>query len=354
MSVTVQWKRNVHSSVAAYVGPVGEVVVDTTNSRLVLQDGVTAGGIPVAKVSDITAASGASATVLIGQGLSSSAAFTTISGDAIVTAGGVWTNSNINGVSYPTGPSLNTVPVVTGSLTVTYKTVPVAAGGTGISGATAHAVLVGEGTSPFNAVPIGTAGRVLTDQGAGADPSFSVVQGDATFSAGGTLVVTKTNGVAFAASATTDTTSASNISSGTLPSGRLAGGYSGVTSIGSLTGNLTLGANATGIAFNGLGVPALFGMGYVSTVAANASIATGLSSGMMFCRDQSNGGWVLFASDGGSGITIIAGSGEFVTSDPGAGTSKWWIKSGGNIENRWSTANNLSYAMFATGGGSMV
>jgi hypothetical protein len=42
-----------------------------------------------------------------------------------------------------------------------------------IAGVTAHAVMLGEGTTTPGAATIGTAGRVLTDQGAGADPLFA-------------------------------------------------------------------------------------------------------------------------------------------------------------------------------------
>jgi hypothetical protein len=97
----------------------------------------------------------------------------------------------------------------------------VAEGGTGLTTLTAHAVLLGEGTSSVGLATIGTAGRVLVDQGVSADPAFAVVSGDGTLAGSGALTVTKTNGVAFAPSATTDTTNAANISSGTLPAARL-------------------------------------------------------------------------------------------------------------------------------------
>ena len=52
MSVQVKRRRDTATNVAAYTGPQGEIVVDTTNSRIVLQDGATAGGVAAAKLSE--------------------------------------------------------------------------------------------------------------------------------------------------------------------------------------------------------------------------------------------------------------------------------------------------------------
>jgi hypothetical protein len=46
MSVQVQLRRDTYANVAANHGAAGEVFVDTTNQRLVVQDGATAGGFP--------------------------------------------------------------------------------------------------------------------------------------------------------------------------------------------------------------------------------------------------------------------------------------------------------------------
>jgi hypothetical protein len=51
-AVQVQYRRGTASQVASFTGAQGELVVDTTNNRVVVQDGATAGGFPAAKLSD--------------------------------------------------------------------------------------------------------------------------------------------------------------------------------------------------------------------------------------------------------------------------------------------------------------
>lgn len=67
-------------------------------------------------------------------------------------------------------------------------------GGTGLATLTAHAVMLGEGTSNVGFAAIGTAGRLLIDQGASADPSFTAMSGDATIINTGVITVGKFNG----------------------------------------------------------------------------------------------------------------------------------------------------------------
>ena len=53
MSTKVQRRREAAAFLASYVGGVGELLVDTTNNRVLVQDGATPGGFPLAKLSDL-------------------------------------------------------------------------------------------------------------------------------------------------------------------------------------------------------------------------------------------------------------------------------------------------------------
>ena len=52
-AVQVQFRRGTQSQMAAFTGAAGEMNVDTTNNRVVVQDGTTAGGWPAARLSEI-------------------------------------------------------------------------------------------------------------------------------------------------------------------------------------------------------------------------------------------------------------------------------------------------------------
>lgn len=104
------------------------------------------------------------------------------------------TTNKVNGVAYPSAPSTNTVPVITGSNTITYETCPIAAGCTGqTTNTTAFDalaptpaqgnVLYYNGTHWVVLAP-GTSGNFLQTQGAGANVVWASAAG------GGTVTTT--------------------------------------------------------------------------------------------------------------------------------------------------------------------
>ena len=54
MANTVQIKRGSTASVSGYTGPIGELIYNSSTKRIHTQDGVTAGGTPLALLSDVT------------------------------------------------------------------------------------------------------------------------------------------------------------------------------------------------------------------------------------------------------------------------------------------------------------
>jgi hypothetical protein len=109
MATQVQWRRGTTPQVAAFVGAIGEIVVDTTLNQMSVQDGITPGGWYAAKSSG----GSFSNTTLTGT--------TTISGtiNALSTA---WTltGSTISGGTFSgstlTGPTISTATIVASTL----------------------------------------------------------------------------------------------------------------------------------------------------------------------------------------------------------------------------------------------
>lgn len=65
-SFAMQLRRGTTAQHSTFTGLEGEITVDTTKDTVVVHDGVTAGGVPLAKASDVQAAGGLDPFMLMG------------------------------------------------------------------------------------------------------------------------------------------------------------------------------------------------------------------------------------------------------------------------------------------------
>lgn len=162
MSVQVKRRRESASFLSTFAGAAGELLVDTTNHRIVVQDGVTPGGFPTARLSEVIAVGPMTTIALGGDG--SNLQFGIL--EELVALSGASVNSTIQ------------IPNRAIVLAVSSRTV------TAISGAPSYGVgAIGGGSTQFGAL-----------LGAAAGSTNSGVIGPTAFYSSTNIVITATSG----------------------------------------------------------------------------------------------------------------------------------------------------------------
>lgn len=176
--------------------------------------------------------------------------------------------------------------------------------------------------NPATTFNISNTGVTASTYGSGSQvPVFAVnAQGQLTSVTNTAISISAAAVSGLAPSATTDTTDASNITSGTLPSGRLIGGYSQLTGVGTLTSGTWQGTTiATG--YGGTG----------QTTYTNGQILIGNASGGLTKATITAGSNVAITNGDGSITIAVAGAVGSVSSVDVSGGTTGLTTSGGPI-----------------------
>jgi hypothetical protein len=247
------------------------------------------------------------------QGQVTSASNTSIAINANQITSGAVTNAQlanssltVNGTSISLGGSGTVTATATNALTI----------GTGLTGTSYNgstAVTIALGTSGVTAATYGSASQV---------PVFAVDTYGRMTSVTNTAIAIAAGAVSgLAASATTDTTNAANITSGTLPTGRISGSYTGITGVGTLTAG-TWNGSTIGIGYGGTGLTA---------TPSNGQLAIGNGSGYSLATLTAGTNVSISNTAGGITISATPSAGGSVTSVSGSGGTTGLTLTGGPI-----------------------
>lgn len=232
------------------------------------------------------------------QGQITSASNTAISIAASQVTSGTFSNAfltnsavTVNGTSISLGASGTITAVNPNALTI----------GTGLTGTSytgAAAVTIALAASGVTATTYGSASQV---------PVFAVDTFGRLTSVTNTSIAIAAGAVSgLAASATTDTTNASNITSGTLPTGRLSGSYTGITGVGTLAAG-TWNATAIGVAYGGTGTTATPTNGQLHIGNGTGFSLATLTAGTNVSISNTAGGITISATPSAGGtVTSVA------------------------------------------------
>ena len=214
---------------------------------------------------------------------------------------------------------------------VTFNGTSVSLGGSGsILAANPNALTIGAGltgTSYDGSAPttiaLDASGVVAATYGSASQvPVFAVDTYGRVTSVTDTPIAISAGSVSgLAASATTDTTDAANITSGTLPTGRLSGSYTSISGVGTLAAG-TWNASPIGVAYGGTGLTA---------TPSNGQLAIGNGSGYSLATLTAGTNVSISNTAGGITINATPAAGGTVTSVSGSGGTTGLTLSGGPI-----------------------